>query len=123
VDFTELLRHHLEKAGLSHAKFAERVGVTGAFVSLLATRKSKLPTEKVDEWADALRLKGEDRARFVEAAHLAKATDEVRALVRRLRLEAAKDHGELVDLRAKFSALVAHLRAEGHKLPKGLGDV
>lgn len=79
--------------------------------------------------ADALELKDDERLRFMESAHLAHATDEVRSLVRRLRLEAAKDRGEVLelrgtvrDLRAQLAQMKAHVLAKGLGLPKGLSD-
>lgn len=116
MDFTELLREFLEKAELSHEDFAELVGVSGPFVSRVVTGRDKFPLDRITSWADALRLKAEDRVRFTEAAHLSRATDEVRALVRRLRTE-------LEDTRENQRRIVAHLRGLGHKLPKGVDDV
>ncbi len=78
--------------------------------------------DKLHSIMDALAVPREDREQWMEAAHLAHAPSEVRSLVRRLRLQATKDSIELDEIRVKFSAILAHLRAKGIDLPKGLGD-
>ncbi len=87
--------------------------------------------------ATALGLTPEESREFREVAHLAHAPAEVRSLVNRLRLDAAKDRGELIDLRSQiatlrkemadnktaFRALLSVIRERGVKLPDGFGNV
>lgn len=122
MDFTDLFRAALKSAGYSHERFGEAVGVTGAFVSLVATRRSKLPIDKIDAWADALKLTGAAREEFRQATHLAHSSEDVRQLVRSLQSEAENDRLKVIQFQEKLTKVVAHLRSKGVDLPKGIED-
>lgn len=85
MDFTELFRDALERRGLSHARFADRVGVTPAFVSMVATKRSKPPLERITFWAKSLELSDPDYTNFIMWAHLAHCPDVLRDDYLRLR--------------------------------------
>jgi transcriptional regulator with XRE-family HTH domain len=101
---------------LSQRSFAKKAGISGGYPAHFVSGERPPPIDKLDAMADALELEGEEREQFIESAHLAHATEEVRALVGRLR-------AELEDTRENHRRIVAHLRGIGHKLPKSLGDV
>lgn len=75
VDFADIFRAELKRHKFTHASFAERVGVSAPFVSLIATRKSKLPMDRVGEWATALGLTKAEREVFAMYAGLAHIPD------------------------------------------------
>lgn len=101
MTFTELFRAALEAADLSHAEFAEQVGVTPAFISQVATRRSKPPLDTIRKWADALGIKGADRNEFLMQAGLTHVRDPaVRDLIA----------SEIDVLRAEVVSLSAEVR-------------
>ena len=89
TDFGTLLAKAIKDAGLSANQFAGLVAFDQP--SLVKTIKGtrKPPAELIEPWADALGLRGADRQAFVEAGHLTHASEQVRALVDRLRAELA----------------------------------
>lgn len=56
-----------------------------AYLSKVLQGQKPPPLERIEAWADALRLRGTGRQRFIEDAHLLHATPLVRGLVERLR--------------------------------------
>lgn len=60
-----------------------------AYLSKVLNGRKPPPLERVDAWADALRLTGAERVAFIEDAHLVHATPLVQELVDRLRTEPA----------------------------------
>lgn len=75
MDFSDIFRAELKRAKLTHAAFADRVGVSPAFVSLVATKRNKLPMDRADKWADELGLTGTERRWFIMHAGLAHIPD------------------------------------------------
>lgn len=142
--FSEILKKALLKSGLSQREFAKKCGISQGFPPLLLNGKRTPPLDKLEEIMRALGLTGQDRQAFTQAAHLAHAPGEVRALVNSLRLDLAKSRQETTDLRSQvagftaqlntakddldalrrdFRALLSVVRERGLKLPKGVGDV
>lgn len=122
--FAELLKEAVKTAGHKDLKaFALAKGFTQPQMSRLTTG-NRLPTvDMLGKLADALSLKGAAKAGFIESAHLARATPEVRALVARLRADLAEMRKDRMEIMSERAELVALLRAQGHKLPKLRGDV
>ncbi len=81
--FATLLREQLLAAGITQKAFAERVGRSYAFISKVA-RAQCGPSDDVETWAEALKLTGEVRERFLDAAALAISPPRVRDIVARL---------------------------------------
>ncbi len=76
LDFADIFRAELKRRKHTHVSFAEKVGVTPAFVSLIATRRAKMPMDRADQWADALGLTGNERRGFIIYAGLAHIPDQ-----------------------------------------------
>lgn len=144
MSFPESLKFFMERAKLSQRVFAEKAGISGGYPAHFLTGKRPPPLDRLTQMADALGLTGQDRQAFTQAAHLAHAPGEVRALVNSLRLDLAKSRQETTDLRSQvagftaqlntakgdldalrrdFRALLSVVRERGIKLPKGVGDV
>lgn len=70
MDFTTLLRKLMKDRGLTHAALAQKIHVHPAYVSHIATKRSKIAIERIPEWADALQLEGDDRYEFIRLAKL-----------------------------------------------------
>lgn len=68
MDFYEVFRDLLKLRKLTHAGFAGKVGVTPAFISQVATRRSKPPIDRIEDWANALDLRGSERQTFLDLA-------------------------------------------------------
>ncbi|WP_162448906.1 tetratricopeptide repeat protein [Phytoactinopolyspora mesophila] len=69
LEFAALLRQHRSTAGLSQEELAQRAGLSGDAVAALERGRRRAPRPlTVRLLADALRLEGEARAAFVEAA-------------------------------------------------------
>jgi hypothetical protein len=66
--FGEYLDEVLQERDQSVRSFARLVGVTSA--SITTFKRTKPPKERIIPWADALRLTGEVRYRFIELAWL-----------------------------------------------------
>lgn len=83
--FGRALADALSRRGERMGDFARRMGVSGSFVSCVCTGARKPPLSRIDEWADALELAGDERGRFVLLAHLEHATPLLRRHLRRYR--------------------------------------
>jgi transcriptional regulator with XRE-family HTH domain len=100
ADFATFLRSAREEAGLNQSELAERVGLTGSYISVLESRKKPPPSDAVvKRLADALGVPEEE---FLEVAHLDRSPEDIRqklrALDRHLRLERKVTKRLLTDL-------------------------
>ena len=107
MDFTDQLRLILAERKITHAALAKLVGVEPSFVSLVATRRTRVALDRLEAWADALSLKDRERARFIQLGHLAHSPMLVRDLVSELESDLAKareQHALLLDEVARITA-------------------
>lgn len=84
-NFSEILRQHLERHGLSGRAFAIKAGSSRATVSQVLNGGRRVPPEVVYRWADVFDLQGDERETFVEEALLTGASPELEAHVRSMR--------------------------------------
>lgn len=99
-DFASYLREKRHAAGLNQSELAERVGLTGSYISVLESRKKPPPSDTVlKRLADALGVEEEE---ILEVAHLDRSPDDIRqkirALDRRLKIERKLTKSLLTDL-------------------------
>lgn len=85
--FAEMVNRRLAERGWSLRDFAERAEPTFAsasgavgYVSKVVGGKVRLPVKKFQRWADALRLDGEERDRFIALAWLARSDERVETM-------------------------------------------
>ena len=82
ADFAEYLRDARKRAGMNQIELAERVGLTGSYISVLEGRKKPPPSDKVlRRLADALEVSEDE---MIEVAHLDKSPDDIRDRIRAL---------------------------------------
>lgn len=109
VDFSSLLRDHMAKRGLSHARMSALVGVSPSFVSLIVSKRSKLPIDSAEKWAIALKLSPDEQRDFIEYANLEHAPQAVRDLIESLRSELSALSADVEQLRAEIRDLAPPL--------------
>jgi len=78
----------LAARGLSVRAFGKRVGVGVSSIS--AAKRRAVDPERIEAWADALELRGADRARFVRLAWLTRTPPVIVALIDRLERQLAR---------------------------------
>jgi ubiquinone biosynthesis protein UbiJ len=83
--FGALLVDLLARRALTQADFARLVGKAPGVVQFIRVGRRRPPLARIEAWADALALRGEDRRRFLEAARLEHCPPEIRHLVATLR--------------------------------------
>jgi len=85
VTLGRIISDRLKALGLSRAAFARKVGVKPPMIFAVEKSKSPIPGARIEQWADALELKGKDREAFVDEAWLSRSPEHVRAMVEKLR--------------------------------------
>lgn len=80
-----MLQAALSAKGVSQNEAGPLLGISGPFVNQMINRTRRPSLDQVTRWARILGIEGDDRDRFIEAAHLAHATSLVRSLVTHLR--------------------------------------
>lgn len=78
----------LRQRGLSVRAFGKLVGV--GVTSVSAAKRRAIDPKRIEPWADALGLKGRDRARFVHLAWLTRTPPVIVALIDRLERQLAR---------------------------------
>ena len=96
----DLLDEARQKAGLNWKQLAELAGFQQSFMSKLKRgSKQRMDTSRIEPLADALRLTGFERERFVEAAYMEHCPAWVRSRwdeMKRLNVEQAEAIGSLL---------------------------
>lgn len=88
------IQTRLTALGLTVRAFGRKLGVTSSYLSKVIKGDRPVPYDRIDKWAAALDLEGDDAAEFKELAWLALSPVEVQELVAELRSRAAKQVGK-----------------------------
>ncbi len=83
--FSEVFERALDKAQFKQLTFARKVGTSQGFLSSIIRGTRTPPLDRLDKWADALGLKGDERAEFVRLANLAHCPELIREDYLRMR--------------------------------------
>lgn len=97
-DFQSALRNALENSGVTQRKLAITCGISPALIQSMLTGKSKPKSDRIEPMADALKLEGVDRQRFIDSAKLAKSHDDISRELQELR----RSHDELLSRHEKL---------------------
>ncbi len=103
--FGDYLRKLFDEREWSYRDAEVKLGVSDSFLSNVCNGKKLPKLDRLDDWADAMGLSGDDRAEFKRQAHLAHSPDEVQTLVASL--------DKKLDESFKQNALIIHLLKEG----------
>jgi transcriptional regulator with XRE-family HTH domain len=82
--FAEMLTRLLAEKGLTQRALADAVGVSQSYVAQQTRGIGTFAADRIEGWADALRLKGRERERFRILALLTHCPEEIRAYVAKL---------------------------------------
>lgn len=95
TEFGDLLDQALRQRGLTIQAFCAMVGCAPSAITYAKTLT--LSPARIAAWADALRLIGNERTRFIESAWLAHSPPFIQELVerQRLRIEQLEKHARL----------------------------
>lgn len=96
--FGAYLSELLARRGLRQADFARLVGKAPGVVQFIRVGRRRPPLARLESWADALSLRGEERRRFLELGRLEHCPPEIRRLIVSLRRRLAE--AESATLRA-----------------------
>lgn len=93
------LSHWLGKAGISQRELARRVGYSSnGMISKILKNEAYVPQDQIPQWADALELKGDDRAKFIEECSQKAIPDWTREQIEQLRARAREAERLLLPL-------------------------
>lgn len=112
--FAEFFAHHLLLSGMSRRAFASKAGTSAGFLTNICDGSRTPPLDRLNKWADLLKLSGSNRTEFMELAYLAHAPEEVRAMVGELRRKGIK-------MRENQRLILQELSRRGIQVP-GLSD-
>lgn len=116
--FADLLREYRLEAGLTQEDLAVKSGISRTLVGNMETGDRRPPLESLPLICVTINLIGDKKQQFIEAAHLDHATEEVRQLVRRLRLHLAQLAQKNIENEAKLALIMSQLNRLGIKLPE-----
>jgi transcriptional regulator with XRE-family HTH domain len=88
--FGTLLKRYLDREGMSQMDLARSVNTSSSVVSEVQHDKRPPPLPRIDAWADALGLVGQERLGFLREALLAHCPEPIRDEMRTLRATVAK---------------------------------
>jgi hypothetical protein len=88
--FGELLRGHLSRLGLSTRAFGAQVQSAHSFIFHIMDGDRLPPLDRIEGWADALLLKGGERAEFIREAMLAHCPAAIREEFARMQMRLEK---------------------------------
>jgi transcriptional regulator with XRE-family HTH domain len=75
----------LQAQGLSARAFAALIDVQPAFLNKVMQGDRTVPLKRIEAWADALKLRGNDREQFLEAGFLTHTPPYICDLLQKLR--------------------------------------
>jgi len=84
-EFGTYLEELLADRKLTARQFGKKVDVIATFLSKVMMGTRPVPVRRIEDWADALKLSGNERERFLELAWLTHTPVYIRELVKRLR--------------------------------------
>ena len=85
MDFPDLLARMAVERGLSLRCVAQRAGMDPSYLNRVRHGSRPMPADRIHPVADALGLDGDERAAFVEQAHLSVVPEFVLAMISGLR--------------------------------------
>ena len=101
-DVQVALRNALEQSGVTQRKLAETCGISHALIQSMLTGKSKPKSDRIEPMADALKLEGGERQRFIDSAKRAKSDIDISQELQDLRLK----HDDLLSRHEKLKEKV-----------------
>lgn len=116
--FAGILKEAREKTGLSQVELAQKVGLTGSYISILEARRKPPPSDPViKKLAHALNV---DTNRFLTIAHLERTPSDVRERVLKLTKLVQKPRKKGTAVLDFFSSLVTPFTATSPPSVKGM---
>lgn len=97
--FGDLLKALIDRQGLGLREWSRRAGYAHSNVAAVIKGRRPPPLDKIERWAVALDLDGTEKQRFIHAAYLEHAPEQVRGLVAELkaRLDAMEEQIHIIN--------------------------
>lgn len=112
-DLPTLIRQLIARRyGGSESRLAEVLEVNRSTVHRIVSGEKPLSLKAIDAWADALALDGQERADFIFAVEVANSPESIAKRLNALEALVERNHREALRAAAKWSRVVARLRAE-----------
>ena len=110
---TSLIQKRMAETGMNQLDLALRLGISQPLISKIIIGKPekhrpegrKIPLSSVDQWADALRLDGAERTRFIDLVYESHAPEYIRKKLRRLEEIQASMRAQLAELSEKLDEI------------------
>lgn len=108
--FAQFVKACLTERGWSIREFAARLdpkrppGSLAGYLSKVLNGKVAPPLERIDAWADTMRLDRAQRERLAELAHLVHAPERIQRLVESLRSEVERLSRRVASLEERYRA-------------------
>lgn len=106
LSFRDLVDARLDALGLQQKDLAMRLGTDPARLSKVMVGRIAVPIEEAPQWAAALNYAGVEAEQFVDAMHIAAASERVHALVDALRTQVV----DLTTLLERYRSRVGEAR-------------
>jgi hypothetical protein len=113
VSFRTLLIHHITLNRLTHAEIGKAVGRTQSGVTQVVLGKVKPPLDDLDLWANALRLAGSEREKFIKLAHLSHVSDYTANMIHELERTLEQQGDQIRRLQAAVTRLEGERAGQG----------
>jgi hypothetical protein len=103
--FGAILWREILDHDMSQSLFAKEVGHPVSFVNLIIHGHRTPPLERIEQWADLLKLSGQPRDRFLAMAAIAHLPDKIRVEFENLYDDHIQLREEYAELFAKYRSL------------------